>query len=67
MLLRFTIPGIQALSTMIIIAELGVDLKIFATAAALTEWAGLRKKNDESAKKIKSHKITKGNKSPVSN
>lgn len=57
-----TIPGIQKLSAMIIIAELGVDLRTFATAAALSGWAGLRPRNDESAKKIKSHKITKGNK-----
>jgi transposase len=57
-----TIPGIQKLSAMIIIAELGVDLKAFVTSAALTGWAGLRPRNDESAKKIKSNKITKGNK-----
>jgi transposase len=62
LLLLCTIPGIQKLSAMIIIAELGVDLKAFVTAAALTGWAGLRPRNDESAKKIKSHKITKGNK-----
>jgi len=57
-----TIPGIQVLSAMIIIAELGVDLKTFISAAALTGWAGLRPRNDESAKKIKSTKTTKGNK-----
>jgi len=62
MLLLCTIPGINALSAMIIIAELGVDLKTFVTAAALTGWAGLKPRNDESAKKIKSTKITKGNK-----
>lgn len=62
LLLLCTIPGIQKLSAMIIIAELGVDLRTFATAAALTGWAGLRPRNDESAKKIRSHKITKGNK-----
>lgn len=62
LLLLCTIPGIQKLSAMIIIAELGVDLKTFVTAAALTGWAGLRPRNDESAKKIRSHKITKGNK-----
>jgi transposase len=61
-LLLCTIPGVQKLSAMIIIAELGVDLRTFATAAALTGWAGLRPRNDESAKKIRSHKITKGNK-----
>ena len=57
-----TIPGVQKLSAMIIIAELGVNLQSFSSAAALTGWAGLRPRNDESAKKIKSHKITKGNK-----
>jgi len=57
-----TIPGIQKLSAMIIIAELGADLRTFVTAAALTGWAGLRPRNDESAGKIKSKKITKGNK-----
>jgi len=57
-----TVPGIQRLSAMTIIAELGVNLKTFATAAALTGWAGLRPRNDESAKKIKSRKITNGNK-----
>jgi transposase len=62
LLLLCTIPGIQKLSAMIIIAELGVDLRTFATAATLTGWSGLRPRNDESAKKIRSHKITKGNK-----
>jgi len=62
MTLLCSIPGIQKLSAMIIIAELGVDMKTFITAAALSAWAGLRPRNDESAKKIKSHKITKGNK-----
>lgn len=57
-----TIPGVQLLSAMIIIAELGVDLKTFITASALTGWAGLRPRNDESARKIRSTKITKGNK-----
>jgi transposase len=57
-----TIPGIQKLSAMIIISELGVDMKMFVTAAALTGWAGLRPRNDESAGKIKSRRITKGNK-----
>jgi transposase len=57
-----TIPGIQKLSAMTIIAELGVDMKTFLTAAALTGWVGLRPRNEESAKKIKSRKITNGNK-----
>jgi transposase len=60
--LLITIPGVQKLSAMIIIAEMGVNLKTFATAANLVGWVGLRPRNDESAKKIKSRKITKGNK-----
>ena len=62
MKLLCTVPGIQKLSAMTIIAELGVDLKTFITAAALVGWVGLRPRNDESAKKIKSRKITNGNK-----
>jgi len=57
-----SVPGIQKLSAMTIIAELGVDLKTFLTAASLVGWVGLRPRNDESAKKIKSRKITNGNK-----
>jgi len=57
-----TVPGIQKLSAMTIIAELGVDLKTFVTAASLVGWVGLRPRNDESAKKIKCRKITNGNK-----
>jgi transposase len=57
-----TIPGVQKLSAMTIIAELGVNMKTFITAAFLVGWVGLRPRNDESAKKIKSRKITNGNK-----
>ena len=57
-----SVPGIQKLSAMTIIAELGVDLRTFLTAASLVGWVGLRPRNDESAKKIKSRKITNGNK-----
>jgi len=57
-----TIPGIKKLGAMTIIAEMGIDMKTFATAAALVGWAGLRPRNDESAGKIKSRKITNGNK-----
>jgi transposase len=45
-----------------IISEIGTDMALFATAAALVSWAGLRPRNDESAGKIKSRKITHGNK-----
>ncbi len=57
-----TIPGIKQLSAVIILAELGGNIKLFETAQRLTGWCGLRPKNDESAGKIKSRSITKGNK-----
>ena len=45
-----------------IIAELGVDMKTFATAAMLVGWAGLKPRNDESNGKFKSRSTTHGNK-----
>ena len=56
------IRGIKELSAAIIISEIGDNMKLFATAAALVSWAGLRPRNDESAGKIKSRKITHENK-----
>ena len=56
-----TIPGIDELSAMYIIAEIGTELSAFKTAGHLVSWAGLRPKNDESAGKIKSKSVTKGN------
>ncbi len=60
--LLLSISGIKPLSAMTILAEIGVSMKTFLTAAALVSWAGLRPRNDESAKKIKSRKILNGNK-----
>jgi len=57
-----SIPGVRKLSAMTIIAELGVSMKTFATAASLVGWAGLRPRNEESAGKIRSRKIINGNK-----
>jgi len=57
-----SIPAIKEQSAAIIISEIGTDMSLFATAAALVSWAGLRPRNDESAGKIKSRKITHGNK-----
>lgn len=57
-----TIPGIKKLSAIIIFAEIGGNINLFATSENLTGWCGLRPKNDESAGKIKSRSITKGNK-----
>lgn len=60
--LLMTIPGVQKQSAMTIIAELGADMNMFATASALVGWAGLRPRNEESAGKIKSRKTLHGNK-----
>jgi len=57
-----TIPGIQKLSAMCILAELGGDLAAFYSASMLIGWAGLRPRNDESAGKIRSRRTLRGNK-----
>ena len=57
-----TIPGIGEQGAMQIIAELGVDMKTFVTAAMLVGWAGLKPRNDESNGKFKSRSTTHGNK-----
>lgn len=62
MALLMTIPGVKKHSAAAILSELGADMKMFATAAALVGWAGLRPRNDQSAGKIKSRKTLHGNK-----
>lgn len=57
-----TLPGVGERSATAIIAEVGVDMDAFENASALVSWAGLKPRNDESAGKIKSRKITHGNK-----
>lgn len=57
-----TIPGIKGPSACAIIAELGVDMSAFQSPSHLVSWAGLKPRNEESAGKIKSRRITHGNK-----
>jgi len=57
-----SIPGIKKQAAMQIIAETGADMTAFENSGKLTGWAGLRPKNDESAGKMKSTSVTKGNK-----
>lgn len=57
-----TIPGVKERSTTSILSEIGADMKMFLTAAALVSWCGLKPRNEESAGKIKSRRITHGNK-----
>ena len=57
-----TIPGINELSATYLIGEIGVDMSRFNKgASSLCKWAGLAPRDDESAGKIKSNKILKGN------
>lgn len=56
-----TIPGVKERAATAIIAETGVDMKMFATAAALVGWCGLKPRNDVSNGRYKSRKVTHGN------
>jgi transposase len=56
-----TIPGVGRRSAEEIIAETGVDMKQFPSAAHLASWAGVAPGNKESAGKRKPSPTTKGN------
>lgn len=57
-----TIPGIKDLGAASIIAEIGVDMDQFIDAQHLSAWGGLCPGSNQSAGKIKSSRIRKGNK-----
>jgi transposase len=57
-----TIPGVQQRTAEVIVAEIGVDMSRFPTAAHLASWAGMCPGNNESAGKRKSGRTRKGNK-----
>ena len=56
------LPGIGKRSAEVILAEIGIDMSRFPTAAHLASWAGLCPGNNESAGKRKSGKTNKGSK-----
>jgi transposase len=56
-----TIPGIDAISAAMIIAEIGVAMERFGSAERLASWAGLCPGNSESAGKRLSGRCRKGN------
>lgn len=56
-----TIPGVKERAATAIIAETGVDMKMFATAACLVGWCGLKPRNDVSNGRYKSRKVAHGN------
>ena len=57
-----SIPGVQQRTAEVIVAEIGVDMSRFPTAAHLASWSGMCPGNNESAGKRKSGKTRKGNK-----
>jgi len=55
------IPGVDWTLAAVIIAELGVDMKVFASASRVACWGGLCPGNHESAGKRRNVRVTKGN------
>ena len=53
------IPGISTLSAILIISEIGIDMRQFESDKQLVSWAGLAPANNESANKKKSVRISK--------
>jgi transposase len=56
-----TIPGVDRVTAWTLIAELGLDMSVFDTAAHAASWAGLCPGNRESAGKRLSNRTRKGN------
>lgn len=57
-----TIPGVKERAATSIIAETGADMSAFDKSTNLVGWTGLKPRNDISNRKMKSRKITHGNK-----
>src|SRR3989442_9658894 len=60
--LLMTIPGVARLGAEVLIAEIGVDMRIFPSDAHLASWAGQCPGNHESAGKRRSGRPRKGSK-----
>ena len=54
------VPGVSWLAAVSILAEIGIDMSRFATAARLLAWAGLCPGQNESAGRRKSSRLRKG-------
>ena len=55
-----TLPGISQVTAQVVIAEIGVDMARFPSAAHLVSWTGLCPRSDESAGKRRSTRVRKG-------
>jgi transposase len=58
-----TIPGIGKTAAQQIVAEIGVDMNVFATSGHLAAWAGVAPGNNQSAGKTLSSRTRQGNRS----
>lgn len=58
--LLMTMPGVSEIVAQVIVAEIGVDMSRFPSAAHLVSWAGLCPRNDESAGKRRSTRVRQG-------
>ena len=56
-----TIPGLDKVSSALLIAEVGIDMQRFGNMHRLASWAGMCPGNNESAGKRKSGRTRKGN------
>lgn len=55
-----TMPGVSDVTANVIVAEIGIDMARFPSAGHLVSWARLCPRNDESAGKRRSTRISKG-------
>ena len=55
------IPGVDWITAATIIAEIGIDMSVFGSAAHLASWSGICPGNHQSGGKQRSGKIRKGN------
>jgi transposase len=56
-----TIPGINKIASVCLLAEIGADMSKFPTEQHLASWAGMCPGNNESAGKMTSARVTQGN------
>ena len=56
------IPGLDRVAAITILAEIGVDMSRFGTAARLSAWAGMAPGNNETGGKARPTRTRKGNK-----
>ncbi len=57
-----TMPGLSAIASNVVVAEIGIDMSRFATPGHLLSWACMCPRNDESAGKRRSTRLRPGGK-----